>query len=291
MGIDIPKSIDGLGADRFAAAGGGGGGGGGGGVTGWTRLTPDMCSDHYSSGGADGYSGTANVTLTDDGTKTSMRNNVNIQEGGYGATVTRRFSVWWHDTGISIADVSAIEVSLEWVGSTPNAANSNRKPAFGIMVSTSYLNPHRDNWHPLPEHYVSCLQYQSGADLYPAVMVDDESMAGSGLPSSWAKGAYAVIPIYEQAIAGGNPAGVIRYTTRDITLRKLGDGGGGVNVTNAARDTSTWFATGRYWETGTVKIGIVRASKDNNLTHLAGEGLDFKIHFKVADGGRIAGRV
>ena len=289
MAFSIPKRIWPK-SDVPSGAGGGGGGGGGGGATGWTRLTPSMCDDHYSSGGADGYTGTSKITLSDDGTKTSMRYDENIAEGGYGATVTRRFSVWWYDTGISIADVSSVEMSIEWVGSTSEAATGSKKPAMGMMISTSYLSPSRDSWHPLPEHYVSCMQYQSGSDLYPAVVVDDESLVGSGLPSSWAKGAYALIPIYEQAIAGGNPAGVKRYTVRDITVRKLADGGGGVNVTNAARDASTWFAEGRYWETGTLKIGIVRASKDNNQTHLAGHGLDFKLHYRVNQG-RIAGRV
>jgi len=286
MGFSTPKRVWPI-AD--VPSGGGGGGGGGGSDPEYIRLTPAMCTAGRSLGALDSYTA-SNINLTDDGSATTATIVANVTPGGYPANITRRFSVFWLDTGIKMQDLSSVEIMLQHVGVVGNPTSSSRKPVYGVIIGADYMTASRDTWYPTPEHYATICNYFDASNIYSNTMVDDENMSASGLPTSWAHASYGNIPVYEQAIAGGNPGGQIQFTVRDLLARRLGDGGGGANVTAAARDNSTWLGTGRYWvEDQTLKVGIMIGNKVGNKTYYANEGWTFKVFYKAVKG-RLQGR-
>ena len=259
----------------------------------YIRLTPELLTDGRTFGGFDGYAA-SNLTLTDDGSVTTATVDANVALGTAPCAITRRFSVFWMDTGIKIKDLSAIEVMLQHVGVVGNPTTSSRKPVYGFICGTNYFTGSRDTWYSTPEHFASIANYfQSTGDVFTNTMVDDEGMSASGLQSSWAHASYGYIPIYEQAIAGGNPGGEIRLTVRDLLARRLADGGGGVGdgVPAGARDVSTWWGAGRYWtQEQTLKVGILIGNKVSGKSYTAGEGWQFKVFYKPVKS-RLAGRI
>ena len=269
----------------------------GGGVVGgapeYTRLTPAMLTDGRTFGGFDGYAA-SNLTLTDDGDFTTVTVDANVALGTGVCNQTRRFSVFWHDTGIKIKDLSAIEVMLQHVGKVGDPNTSSRKPVYGFICGTNYFTGARDTWYSAPEHFASIANdFQSNGTLFTNTMVDDEGMSASGLQSSWAHASYGYIPVYEQAVAGGNPGGEIRLTVRDLLARRLADGGGGVGdgVPASARDVSTWWGSGRYWtQEQTLKVGILIGNKVSGKSYTAGEGWQFKVFYKPVKN-RLVGRI
>ena len=259
----------------------------------YIRLTPALLTDGRTLGGFDGYS-SSNLTLTDDGDVTTVTVDANVALGTAPCAITRRFSVFWMDTGIKIKDLSAIEVMLQHVGVVGNPTTSSRKPVYGFICGTNYFTGSRDTWYSVPEHFASIANYfQSTGDVFTNTMVDDEGMSASGLQGSWAHASYGYIPIYEQAVAGGNPGGEIRLTVRDLLARRLADGGGGVGdgVPAGARDVSTWWGSGRYWtQEQTLKVGILIGNKVSGKSYVANEGWRFKVFWKPVKS-RLVGRI
>jgi hypothetical protein len=255
-----------------------GGGGGGDSVTPWVRLTPTLCSDHYSSGASDDYAGEGSspLELLDDGTNTKIRVKTEFSTGHYQAVVHRRFTVWWWDTGIDASTVNSVEVMLEHVSYDGTPHYAQKRAANGIMISTTYLTPHRDNNPPNPEHYLSFVTDHNNPNIYVNSMADEESMAGAGqtlVGNAKSKGS---VPIYRM-----DPG---QFRGRDMMFRRLSDANG-INNSNAARDLSTWLGSGKYWSAGeTIKVGIISAAKAANKTWQVGDALVFKAYVKINQG-------
>jgi len=251
--------------------------GGGGGVTGFTRLTPAMCVDGYTSGQSDNYAGAGSspIALTDDGARTRMEFTSAIATGGWQAVVHRRFTIWWYDSGILASSVNSIECQLEHVGFVGNPHYASSKAGYGVCFSTTYMTADRDVNLPNPEHYISFITHFNNPNIFVTTMVDDEGASDAGLNMSEpvSRGS---IPIYAQN-AG-------EWRGRDAILRRL-DATSGIDVTNAARDNSTWHGAGKFWAAGeTIKVGIVHFQRSPNKTIPSGSAFDFKIHYKINEG-------
>ena len=252
-------------------------GGGGAAPAGFTRLTPALCVDGYSSGASDNYAGIGSspLTLTDDGTRTRLEHTSAISTGGYQGVVHRRFTVFWHDTGIDASTVNSIECQIEHVGLVGNPHYASSRAGYGMMFSTTYLTSHRDN-NPLnPEHYISFITHFNNPNISVATMVDEETVSDAGLnmTNPVSRGS---VPIYVQNTG--------EWRGRDAILRRLA-ATTGINVTNAARDNSTWHGAGKFWSAGeTIKVGIVHFQRAANKTIPAGSAFDFKMHFKINTG-------
>ena len=275
MGFSKPRRVW---ARRNVPSSGGGGGGGGGGVTPWTRLTPTLCSDHYSSGGSDDYGGVAAspLELLDDGTNTKIRVKTQFSTLYYPSNIHRRFTVWWWDTGIDASTVNSIGVRLEHVGyeGTPNIGS--KQQAQGIMISTTYLSPSRDTNPSNPEHYMSFVTNHSNPNIFANTMADEETMSGGGRTHVDHAVTEGSVPIYRM------DAG--QFRGRDMVFRRLSDANG-INTSNAARDNSTWIGAGKYWSQGqTIKVGIISAAKAANKTWQVGDALVFKAYVKINQG-------
>jgi len=253
------------------------GGGGGGAVAGYTRLTPALCVDGYSSGASDNYAGIGSspLTLTDDGTRTRLEHTSAILTGGYQGVVHRRFTIFWHDTGIDASTVSSIDMQIEHVGIVGGPHYASSKAGYGMCFSTTYSTSHRDTNPPNPEHYISFITHFNSPNINVATMVDEEgtSDAGLNMTNPISRGS---IPIYQQNTG--------EWRGRDAILRRLA-ATSGINVTNAARDNSTWHGAGKYWSAGeTIKVGIVHFQRAPNKTIPAGSAFDFKMHYKINTG-------
>ena len=253
-------------------------GGGGGGVTPWTRLTPALCSDHYSSGASDDYGGASAspLELIDDGTNTKIRVKTQFSTGYYQAVVHRRFTVWWWDTGIDASTVNSVECMIEHVGYDGTPHYGSKRQAQGIMVSTTYLALHRDTNPPNPQHYMSFVTDHNNPNIYTNAMADEEAMGGAGLTFVGNAKTQGTVPIYRM------DAG--QFRGRDMLFRRLSDANG-INVTNAARDSSTWLGAGKYWSEGqTIKIGIISAARAPNKTWQVNDALIFRAYVKINQG-------
>ncbi len=255
-----------------------GGGGGGDSVTPWVRLTPTLCSDHYSSGASDDYAGEGSspLELLDDGTNTKIRVKTEFSTGHYQAVVHRRFTVWWWDTGIDASTVNSVEVMLEHVSYDGTPHYAQKRAANGIMISTTYLTPHRDDNPANPQHYMSFVTDHNNPNIFVNSMADEETMAGAGLTNVGNAKSQGSVPIYRM-----DPG---QFRGRDMMFRRLSDANG-INVSNAARDLSTWLGSGKYWSAGeTIKVGIISAAKAANKTWEVGDALVFKAYVKINQG-------
>ncbi len=255
-------------------------GGGGSSVTPWTRLTPTLCSDHYSSGASDGYAGEGSspLELLDDGTSTKIRVKTEFSTGHYQACIHRRFTVWWWDTGIDASTVNSIECMIEHVSYENTPHYAQKRACNGLIFSTTYLTPHRDNNPPNPEHYISFVCEHNNPNIFVNSMADEEAMAGAGLTHVGNAKSQGSVPIYRM------DAG--QYRGRDIMFRRLSDANG-INVSNSARDLSTWLGSGKYWQGGggnTIKVGIISGAKAANKTWNVGDALVFKAYVKINQG-------
>tara|TARA_R110000824_G_scaffold26882_4_gene91891 strand:- start:284 stop:1099 length:816 start_codon:yes stop_codon:yes gene_type:complete len=269
MGIVIPTSVNSEGADRFGT------GGAAPSVTPWTRLTPTLCSDHYSSGASDDYGGTSPLQLSDDGTNTKIKVVTQFNTGSYQAVIHRRFTVWWWDSGIDASTVNSVETMITHVGYDGGPHFASRQAGNGIMIGTSYLIPSRDTNPINPDHFMSFVTYHSSPNIFACAMADEETMAGSGRTYIANAKTRGNVPIYRM------DAG--QFRGRDMTHRRLSD----VNGVNAAnvRDNSTWIGAGKYWEAGqTIKIGIISCAKAANKVWEVDDGLLSQYHVKINQG-------
>tara|TARA_R110000765_G_C18763296_1_gene589223 strand:+ start:424 stop:798 length:375 start_codon:yes stop_codon:yes gene_type:complete len=112
-------------------------------------------------------------------------------------------------------------------------------------------------------------------NIFPNAMADEEGMGGSGLDLSNPK-TRGSVPIYQMNSG--------QFRGRDMMFRRLA-ATTGINVTNAARDQSTWLGAGKYWSAGeTIKIGIISAARAANKTWQVNDALIFKAYVKINQG-------
>ena len=269
--------------DCFTAPAAAGGGAGGAAVSGWKQLTAADCTDHYSSGCYDAYSGTPNVTLTDNaGGYQELRTVVNVSSASNKGYKPNNVNVFWHDTGIDIADIQSVEIYIEHIGESGSPYTGNKKPMYGFMLGTVYTTPHITNAPATPQHYARInTWFDNGMNNYSAgITVDDEGTATAGVPYPQHGRCYAYMPFMD-ATAG---AGIV-HRVRDVTVRPIHNSGS-THTSAAGRDLSTQNETNRWFEGAdqTLKVGIQVGWFANWKTHLAGEGPNFKIHYRINQG-------
>lgn len=264
------------------AAGGGGGGGGGG--AGWEQLTAAKCVDHYSSGCWDSYSGTPNITLADNaGGYQELRIINNIGSAFNIGYKPNQVCVFWHDSGIDITDVQSVEVYIEHLGEQGSPYNSNKKPLYGIVLGTVYSVPHITNVPATPIHFARINTWFDGGKVnyYAGVTVDDEGTNAAGVSGTQHTRCYAFMPVMDDVRGWGTI-----HRVRDVTVRPINNAGA-TATTAVGRDLSTQNENTRWFEDAssqTLKLGIQMGWLVNNKTHTGGEGMNFRIHYRINQG-------
>lgn len=254
--------------------------------SGWIELKAADCSDHYSSGCTDDFSGVPAQTLTDNNGVIELRNIANIVTGGQKGWETEHPSVWWKDTGIDAHDIQSVEVYIEHLGEQGTPNQTSNKPMYGVMLGTVYSVPHATNNLPTPQHFVRINNWLSNnnGNYYSGIVVDGEGTSASGVPYGANKTHnknYSFIP-FHRATAG--PGLVTR--ARDVYTRPIHNSGG-THTSAAGRDISTQSETNRWFENATsqtLKIGIQSGWMAIWKTHKAGWGPNFRIHYRINEG-------
>jgi len=253
-------------------------------ASGWQQLTAADCTDHYSSGCYDAYSGTPNVTLTDNaGGYQELRTIDNVSSAANKGYKPNNVNVFWHDTGIDISDIQSVEVYIEHLGEGGSPYSGNKKPLYGFMLGTVYTTPHITNTPATPQHYVRINTWFSNGktNYYAGITVDDEGTSAAGVTGAQHTRCYAFMPVMDATAAGGTV-----HRVRDVTVRPIHNSGS-THTADAGRDISVQNETSRWFEDAvsqTLKVGIQVGWLASWKTHLAGEGPNFRIHYRVNQG-------